>query len=320
METLESRTLLSVTAHYSGSQLVVDGDNSGNTIRVDEVTDGVNYYQRISYLAFFDHWIVVGDRYGGFTSMLINSGAGNDVVDIDAVLVQDAPITINGVDGQDVVNLNSLPDEGAPVNVQNPGGYTDLNVTAPLGSFQGCTTTVGQSSLTFTYSAPPTFVVNYVPGDISHLNVSLGNSSGNSVVITGTPSASQNTTIQTGTGGTSVQVNGNTTPVTISDHGNDGVTVGATGHLTNIQAPVSVNANPAATDLFIDDVFDPAAQTVSITNNTVSFGNPFAPIHYSNLRSLTVQRRLRGGPRQHPEHGDRDDLQRRPGPGHFHRR
>jgi hypothetical protein len=268
----------------------VDGDASDNWIRVDVVGSGEFALQRISYHVAGDIWVDVGEYTAfEFDSLLINSGAGSDLVDIDALVAPYHPLTINGVNGQDTVDLYSLC-YGAPVTVMNPGGYTDLNITDPAGEVAS-TTTVGPNSLTLDHPgfADSTFVVNYTSGDISGLHINLGNAAHNIVAVNGTPSAAQLTTIQTGTGGTAVQVNGNTRPLAIDDHGHDGVDVGYTGHLTSIQAPVSVNGNGTATDLLIDDVFDSADRTVSITSDTVAFGDPIGPIHYSNLHSLTVQ-------------------------------
>src|SRR5262249_32598493 len=106
-EELESRTVPSVTAHFVGSQLIADGDTSGNTIRVDVVGSGEFALQRISYLAG-GSYVEVG-RYGGFSSLVINSGAGNDTVRIDAVLYPGSAITINGNSGNDLVYLKPIP-------------------------------------------------------------------------------------------------------------------------------------------------------------------------------------------------------------------
>jgi hypothetical protein len=142
-----------VTAHFEGNQLVAVGDGSGNTIRVDVVGSGEFALQRISYLDR-GSWVEVG-RYGGFSSFLIDSGTGNDTVTIDGVLYPGSAITVNG---NDVVNLNSLP-RHAPVNIQNTVGYTDLNVTDPVGDFDSATLTVGPSSLTLAHppSTTPTW-------------------------------------------------------------------------------------------------------------------------------------------------------------------
>jgi hypothetical protein len=51
LKALESRTLLSVTAFFSGNQLHVVGDSSGNLIRVDTVGSGEFAKQSISYWA-----------------------------------------------------------------------------------------------------------------------------------------------------------------------------------------------------------------------------------------------------------------------------
>ena len=185
LEVLESRTMPAVSAFLSGTHLIVNGDGSGNTIRVDTVGSGDLRQERISYLAG-GSYVEVG-QFGGFSDISINSGAGNDVVNINGTINPGAPITINGNSGDDVVNLNS-DGFARDTTVLNTSGYTDLHITDPLGQFS-TTATVGRSSVTLAHpgGADGTYVIHYTDADLSGLAINLGNA-GNTVVVNDTPS------------------------------------------------------------------------------------------------------------------------------------
>jgi hypothetical protein len=299
LERLESRTVPSVTAHFEGNQLIAVGDGSGNTILVDVVGSGEFALQRISYLQG-GSWVEVG-RYGGFSSLLINSGAGNDTVTVDAVLYPGSAITIQGNAGLDVVNLYSMP-RHAPVTILNTGGYTDLNITDPVGDFDSATVTVGPSSLTLAH--PPfdnTYVVNYTPADLSRLTINLGDR-GNTVTVNDTPFNGRAdglvTTVRGGSGVDTMNVlrtsDGplhNARLVLDGGGGLDNVNIGNAGSVTQILARIDVSNPPAGgyTALTVDSSAYTGTYTATLSDTTISFGGP--PINYAqgDLRSLTLQ-------------------------------
>jgi hypothetical protein len=293
LEQLESRTLLSVTAHFVGSQLIADGDGSGNTIRVDVVGSGDTALQRISYLAG-GSYVEVG-RYGGFSSFLINSGAGNDTVNINGIIYPDSPLTINGNNGFDVVNLNSAARD---TTVHNTLGFTDLHITDPLGALN-TTATVTRSSVTLAHPpfADGTYVINYTEADLSALAINLGNAD-NTVVVNGTPELDRGglvTTVVGGAGVNIINVRATTGSLNVVGHSpNTTVSVGNNGSLGGIFGAVNVAGTPNSTDLTINDsadTFADRALTLSDTSVTIS---PITTISYSAsaIRSLTLE----GGP------------------------
>jgi hypothetical protein len=282
-----------VTASLSGDQIVVLGDNSGNIIRADVVPGGEFTAERISYLDR-GTWVVVGLFYiNSFHSMRIDSGTGNDTVNIDGVVAPCPLVTINGDDGRDVVNLNSF----APgtVNVLNGGanGYTDLNVTDPDGNFERATVTVGSTSLTLAHPNA-NYVVNYTPTDLSRLNLNLGNR-GNTVTVNDTPSSQfpGGLTTSINTNRTDqVNVRGNHSALTIAGHNTNTVTLGNAGRVNNILAPVSVTNSVAfATSLTVDNSADTGNRTVTLGPTQISFGGP--GLSYPANPLLTL--RLLGG-------------------------
>jgi Ca2+-binding RTX toxin-like protein len=309
VESLESRTLLSVSAYFSGSQLIVNGDGSGNTIRLDAVGSGEFAQQRISYLSG-GSWREVG-RYGGFSSLLINSGTGSDTVNVDALIYPGSAITIQGQDGYDVVNLRALPRQ-APVTVRNTVSYTELNITDPTGAY-ATNATIGYSSLTLQHPGlDNTYVVNYTAADLSKLNVNLGGA-GNTVTVNDTPNSGYAllipvgsgflthlewdrmlTTIHTGGGADNVFVNGTTGPLTIEGDGSlDTVRVGSLSRgLQDIHSAVTVKNAPSYTALYVDDSVYAGARTATLSDTGISWSGPSAPaaINYvpRDLRALIV--------------------------------
>jgi serralysin len=264
LEELESRTLLSVTAHFVGTQLIADGDGSGNTIRVDVVGSGDTAQQRISYLAG-GSYVEVG-RYGGFSSLLINSGTGNDTVNINGIIYPGSPLTINGNNGQDVVNLN---DAARNTTVHNDSGFTDLHLTDPLGAF-ATTATVTRSSVTLAHPpfADSTYMINYTEADLSGLAINLGNAA-NTVVVNGTPQhigGGPITTVVGGAGVNMINVRGTNGSLSVEGHSpNTTVNVGNLGGgVQDIHGEVKLLGNfNGRTTLNVDDTGDTNPVTAS---------------------------------------------------------
>jgi hypothetical protein len=256
-----------VSVSFSGSQLVVTGDHSGNNIRVDVTGSGELARQRISY--YNGGWVVVGE-YGGYSSILMHSGGGNDTVNIDAVLYPGDPITINCDDGRGVVNLHSFP-RLAPVNVQNTHSYNALYVIDPLVSTSAALT-VNSNSCTLAHSGA-TYVVNYDPAHLSALNFGLGDA-GNTVVVNDTPiSISPDgilTTIVTGHGADFVTVKGTTGALDIVGHAASMVRVSNNGRLDGIVGPITILNPPDYTAVIVDDSADPTPLPATV--DTIAIG------------------------------------------------
>jgi hypothetical protein len=300
LEALESRTMPAVIAFMSGTHLIVDGDASGNTIRVDTVGSGDLRQERISYLAG-GSYVEVG-QFGGFSDVLINSGAGNDVVNINGTINPGAPITINGNGGDDVVNLNGFARD---TTVLNPG-YTDLHITDPLGSFS-TTATVSRSSVILAHpgGADGTYVIHYTDGDLSGLAINLGNA-GNTVVVIDTPSNPARfpvTTVAGGAGVDTINVRGTTGSLTVVGHGpNTTVMVGnPTYGLQDIQGQVKLQGNfDGRTTLNVDNTGDPsdhlmARQVLPGVGFDVITGLAPADISYRGVQTGAVHITLGSG-------------------------
>jgi hypothetical protein len=76
-----------------------------------------------------------------------------------------------------------------------------------------------------------------------------------------------NLTLQTGTGGATVNVRATGSPVSLIGHANGTVNVGDAGNLQQINAPLSISDPPAYVTLNIDDSADMAGRTMILSRN-----------------------------------------------------
>jgi hypothetical protein len=305
LEALESRTLLSVTALFSGNQLHVVGDGSGNLIRVEGIGSGEFAKQSISYWDG-SHYVEVG-QYAGFDSLLIDSGTGNDLVNIISLIYPGSAVTINGDSGNDQVNLYDLPRHAA-VNVRNGLGHTDLLIHDPVGDVDAAQVTVDKSRLTLAHPGfDNTYVVNYTPNDLGSLGIVLGNA-GNSVAVNDTADTDYPgmvTTIDTGSGNAAniVNVLANFSPLTVIGHGpNTTVNVGNPTHgVQDIGADVKLQGNfSGRTTLNVDDSGDHGPVTARQILPGMGFDiirglAPHADISYRGVQTGAVHITLGSG-------------------------
>lgn len=227
LEAVESRLAMSASAAIVGNQLVVTGDNSGNSIQIDHL---------------FQDTVVNGQFFADFKipgGVVVNSGTGADLVE---VLANELPVTVNGQSGRDnfIIGKGNKTDENrAEVFVTNAGSFTTLQVVDNLGEFRpnvqmsvNTNTDVG----IITGLAPGR--ITYRPRDLANLNVFVPNFAGgtglkgNTVTVNDTfksNSLNATTTISEGFGDDTYFVRRTTGPLTINGNaGNDSLTVGST--------------------------------------------------------------------------------------------
>lgn len=297
--------------------LTVFGD--GMDIRVDTVRDGILGFDRVSYRAgnALDRvnyhagniWNDVGRTFGNIQINMLPDRQWDDEVDIEPVLPL-STISIQGNGGDDLVNLRGLPDRGV-VNIANNGGFTELNVTSPLGG-TSTSATLDSGTLSLTGINPSTgfqgsYLINFQPSQLRHLNVHFGGG-GNNLTVNDTPNRpprlvviggnvdvdSMRTTLYTGGGIDTTEVNGTTGPLTIEGEGGaDIVNVGNYGAgLQLIGGEVLVKNAPYYTGLTVIDTGFQGSRTATLGAAGISFAGPFAPaaIGYvaADLRYLSV--------------------------------
>lgn len=99
------------------------------------------------------------------------------------------------------------------------------------------------------------------------------------------------TTIVSGTGSDSVNVQGTTQPLTLTDPAT--VTMGSGGRLEAISSQVTVNGN-GNTSLTVDDANENTCQNIAITSNWIT-GLGAASVKYTNVGSVTLDGGTGGG-------------------------
>ncbi len=183
VETLEGRCLPSVNVFLSGRVLHADGDNNGNFIELDHGGSSTVLASVLVNDSLFDSIIINGGNgnnsflvTGTFKATTINTGNGNDTVDIGApvnVLDMRAPISVTG-QGTGVKRLNYNDQANSTPSLT----YT-LSAT---GTGAGRVQRNGLADLT--YSGIPTLTVN--TGTVGNQTVNvLSTARGTSLTVNG---------------------------------------------------------------------------------------------------------------------------------------
>ncbi len=220
----------------------VDGGSGGNTFNVNNTS---NLYQK-TYL---------------------NTGAGNDTVNIYATTGGLDDYNPGGTDST-WVGLGSMANINGWVNAFGPGAtklyLIDVNdttartVTMTNGSVSGLGGGSGVIEWTPTSSAT---------GGVIYLEVDSG-SGGNTFNIQDTSSFYLETLLDPGTGTDTVNIYGTTGGLDIYNPGTDSTWVGL-GSMANINGWVNAYG-PGSTKLYLDDLNDTIARTVTMTNGSLS--------------------------------------------------
>jgi len=223
------------------------------------------------------------------TTTTVNSGTGNDTVNVQGAL---SSLTINAQAGNDTINVSStsgtLSGIAGLVTINGGGQSGDaLNVSDTSD------TTPSTSTLTGTTLASTAFGSggSIAYGTLATLNVSMG-SGGNSFTVANTASGTT-TTVNSGTSSDTVNVQGALSSLTINAQaGNDTINVSSTsGTLSGIAGLVTINGGGQSGDaLNVSDTSDTTPSTSTLTGTTLAstaFGSG-GSIAYGTLATLNV--------------------------------
>jgi hypothetical protein len=190
---------------------------------------------------------------GGVSSVVVNSGDGNDVINVYKTSAQ-APVTINST-GPATVRVG-LSDYGntkyinGAVTITNPPSHTTVLVD---NSF-------GDSAQTVTLDT------------VSIAGASYGRITGLSLGPIQYKYVNTDTlTLKTGPGAT-VNVKATGAPVNLVAKGSTGVNVGNGGHLTDIKANLMISDPSGLVKLVVDDSSGTTAQVVTLDTVATSYG------------------------------------------------
>jgi hypothetical protein len=289
VEQLESRLVPAVTSKLVNGQLLVTGDNTGNTITLSHT--GTNTL--VNGKAFADAAITGG--------IVINSGTGNDTVNI---LTAVKAVTVNGQNGNDTVNVGqsgSVQGVKGNLSITNQLGFTTLDVDDHLDS-GARNVTVGSTG---TASSTTGFISGLVSGeqisfaffDVNVLRIH-GGSGQNTYTVTdtiGSIDPGEGTFLDTGTGNDAVNVQGTFGQLTITNQGGeDGVNVGLNHLVQSIRGELTVNPGGGVVALHVDDSADTFAKNVTV--NTDHASNLLAqPLSYPGANNTNFNMTLMTG-------------------------
>jgi hypothetical protein len=241
--------------------LTVNGDqlaNPNDTITIDVSGGGVRVTLN-GEVAQFDP--------GQIGSIVVNTGNGNDTVNIEATPV---PVTVNLGNGNDVVNLS--PSAKNLANIQNTltlnGNVFSSDALNVFDQNAPGNLTYSLSSATFSRTSQ---VVLY--SGMSQVTIN-GSNGANTYRIDstrgGTPPCL--TTLNTGTGSDEVDVRQTFGPLVINEQrgGNDTVNISpAERDLGNIQGNVTIHDNAGVDTVNVNDQSTSTGQTFTMNANTV---------------------------------------------------
>jgi hypothetical protein len=268
----------------SSRVLTVNGDQLGinynDTITLDVSGGGVRVTLN-GETAQFDP--------GAISSVVVNTGGGTDTVNVLRTLAG-VPVTIhyNGGGGSDVANLGvggSVQGLQGAVTIYNGPSYTHVNIDDSADGGNR-TVTIGPGGVTGLAPA----AINFGAVSLNTLTVS-GGSGNNSYTITGSQ-AYQGTTLNTGAGADTVNVQA--TPYALSINyqgggGSDVANLGNAGSVQGITGAVTIYNGPSYTHVNIDDSADGGNRTVTIGPGGVTGLAP-AAINFTSfsVNSLSV--------------------------------
>jgi hypothetical protein len=279
VEALEGR-LVPTAFVLSGTTLTVSGDqdqpNENDTILISTTSAGAAQVTLNGGTMTFSP--------GAVSTIRVNPGGG-----VNAVSVVGSPgevdVTGNGSDTVTVGN-GTLAGIRGPVYVTNPPSYTALTIDDSADTTARNVTVSGGA---ITGLAPA--AIYYQQYDLKSLTV-YGGSGANNFTVAGTPANALGfaTTLHSGAGYNTVNVQGTDGPLNVVGGGyDDVVTVGQGGSVQGVQGAVTVTNPPSYTALTIDDSADATARSATVSGGAVTGLAP-AAINYqqNDLMSLHV--------------------------------
>jgi acrosin len=216
------------------------------------------------------------DLGGGLTWLF--SGTGSDTVNVYATT---SNLTIAGQSGQDYVLVGSdssylgkgtLANIKGVVNVYNGGGSTYLYVDDGADS---ASRTATLSAAGLTGLSPAT--IQWTPtasatGGVTFLDI-YGSSAGSTYNVNDTPNLSYYTSLNTGAGGDTVNVNATTGGLEVPNGGGQDFVYVGNGTVAGIKGLVNVDG-PGSTYLYVRDGSDTTGRIATLTASTLTGLSP----------------------------------------------
>jgi hypothetical protein len=265
---------------YSGVAISFDGGTGANSVFLDDSTASFSDTYTITSSSV-SRVVFGGLTYSNTQNVTLDMENGNDTVNIEST---SAAVTVNMGSGTDTVNI--APSSQFLDNIQgdvfvNGGSGTDtMNVNDQTDGF-GDTWTITGSTITRTAAA----TIHY--GFINFVNI-FGGTGNETYNVNGTEPTFA-TTLNTGDGDDTVNVEGTSGKLTVNLGGGfDFVNITPTSQfLDNIQGDVFVNGGSSTDTLNVDDQTDGFNDTWTITGSTIT-RTAAATIHYGFIDFVNI--------------------------------
>ena len=223
----------------------------------------------------------------GTVGTLLNTGAGTDTVNVQAT-TRGLGINVQGGGGNDVVNLgnaNSVAGIAGGVGIYAAPARSRVNVNDGSDNANHpnvMLTATGLNGLT-----PPTATIAFGPNDLNGLTITVGN--GNNTYTVANTQAGSATTLNTGAGADTVNVQATSSPLTVNTAGNNNqvINLGNAGTLAGITAAVTVNPNSMFT-VNVNDGSDNANHPAVVIAATGVTGLAPAPLNVDITHTGTL--------------------------------
>jgi hypothetical protein len=218
--------------------------------------------------------------YGNGSDLSIDTGTGGNTVDVHGTGI---PTTVVG-GGADTVNIGNagtvqgIDGEVAITNFGNTSSIITVDDSAdPTARMATISTRTIQFFGTFTFGD----INGLAPADITFAYANAST-----------------LTVDTGSGGNTVDVQGTGIPTTLLGHGTDSVNIGSGGSVQGIQGAVTIENPPSFTTIDVDDSADTVGRTVTLDTFASPTGSRFGTIvglapaeimyKYGDTQNITV--------------------------------
>jgi hypothetical protein len=266
----------SVASKSAANTLTVTGDDGG-VIRNDVITlrtspSNSKFAQVI--VNGLTQWVGLWASIG---KVLINSGGGNDTINIENT-VSGIPVTVNAGLGDDTVNVSSVAHDltgiAGNMTLNGGGGRDTLFINDQAFASYSANYTITANSLQRSrptrLSPSPTGLITY--SAFANGVVINGSNQGNKYQVSGSPSFLMN--LNTGLGADTVNILATTGPVTVNGQsGLDTVNIGSSGNARKIGKTLTVFNPGSYSAVTVDDSADGGAPTIIMYNNGILNGS-----------------------------------------------
>ena len=288
MQTLTLTPIWSGGSFTGQYNLSVDGDQYGTNFN-DQITIGqvASGTQMGGVAVDLDGETFTFDRtvFGSYQNLIPNiyvntKGGANQVnvtdlaygVNVSVDSYSAANTTNPSHDTVTVGSTGSLANISGTVNVSNSSGQTNL-IVEDSNDTTARSVGVTANAVSFSNLGQVTYTGVTTAGDgVTSLEIDGGQ--GDTYNVNSTAANTPLTLVtakSTATRGSTVNIKGSQSAVTVNSYGNDIVAVGNNGSLAGIGGPVNVSNTSGNDKLIIDDSRDTNARSIDIRNNAVTF-------------------------------------------------